>query len=161
MIFVNVSQDSLGQSFRENEMESFLTSQSNLTKLVSNCLERNLHLKIFESDQKPQDEKEEQISCLANFAQIDPIQFFDKKKQKSVCHFTSHRHILNQILLGNMLAKSQGIFSKSMMMSAQKEDFDDIIRKLKELPANSSFDDFVLKFIGATLCVCQKNQLFT
>ena len=145
VIFVNVSQDSLGQSFQENEMESFLTSQSNLTKLVSNCLERNLHLKIFESDQKPQDEKEEQISCLANFAQIDPIQFFDKKKQKSVCHFTSHRHILNQILLGNMLAKSQGIFSKSMMMSAQKEDFDDIIRKLKELPANSSFDDFVLK----------------
>ena len=145
VIFVNVSRDSLGQSFQENEMESFLTSQSNLTKLVSNCLERNLHQKIFESNEKPQNEKEEHISCLANFAQIDPNQFFDKKKKKPMCHFTSHRQILNQILLGNMLAKSQGIFSRSMMMSAQQDDFDDIIKNLKELPTHSSLDDFVLK----------------
>ena len=142
VIFVNVDPNILEYKLDRSNLENHLVSQSNLTKIVGKILDQANYCQEKEMTNM---EKEEQISFLSHMAQIDKSQFYNKKKDRYICHFTSHKRILNQILLGNQLAKSQGIFSQEMMKAAQLEDFEEIILRLKDSPPNTVFDNFVLK----------------
>ena len=146
-VFVRLPPSVLQKNFDLEEVNCLLTTQSNLTSLVNKCLERNLDASLDKLDgfSLNKAEKQEKISYLAQKANIGPEMFKEKNTQKLKCHFAQHKDILNKILLGNQLSKSNGIFSKDFMISAQNEDYKEIFQKLKNQPEKSCFKDFTLK----------------
>ena len=151
IILIGVEMKNIDNRFQLAEEIDLSQTQNNLLSVMSTSI--NIHNK------KPHNIDAKQLSSQLNYLCVkakvpkDNIQAI--QKSKSVCFLNRQKNILNNLLLGSSLAKSNGIFNTELLAKEQALDYLNIFESLKDINS-PHHENFLIK----KGCLYKKSIIF-